>query len=627
MRWPYDDDEGTSPGPDTPSWACPEDLCTCHPPTGKEDPVEFSVMLLSSTGERMPGAICRVTYQGQVINEPQPNADGSGWITAKVPRTPSTVLVEWAPADAPKTPGYPFRRRYYVTLAAQQEPPKRRLQNLGYVRAFTLVDNVRDFQRAYGYEQQTGNLDDIKDDLVVYHDEGRAPLIDKAQDNGGGGGGSEPVQGPVMKIPLVQAKPGGKSSLVQGASQTDNLVGADGAPPQGGGGGDGDEQPKKADPQAPPPAPPARGNPSIGKGVAQVTRKLPSILKAIADIGKNPKDPKDNDANGDPAAPALFELVLVFADWTDPKDSTRNMWGFFWVFADALMWEVPTDATWGSWAGTTVEQQLPRKPYRGVTIGDRKRLLRLPCSAQEAQSAVDLLSFSQAELLAFDGGSDLNTTSSPDKVPCVMPTAELYALAYLQADVRIKPQALGTTGSLVPDTLLYNERMAKELDTQAKANTSLTRPFKSMADPGKIWVLAERMDTWNWCEGFCQWAFAAINYGWHDGITWDSAGKARVAKTAQSPGGCHPWSHIDYSQIFWPVAGWCLVKSVDETDATWKRTEAVYTDTNKTEMWRLVRTSGPVPAMRYRGQRPSDGPQPARPTNLSAKCKKKLGVP
>ncbi|MEP7122153.1 MAG: hypothetical protein ABJE95_14635 [Byssovorax sp.] len=599
MDWPYHDENDAASEP-APTWHCPDDSCECHEADVTEDEHEFSVMLLSPTGERMPGALCRIRYQDRVINEPQPNADGSGWVTAKVPRVPSTVVVEWAPANAPKTPGYPFRSRYYVELSAMHnEAGRQRLHNAGYSALLSVRENVKSFQRAYGYENVSGKLEDINDDLALYHDGASPPITNP---DPAGVSGLPPAQGLVKGVPGMQIGRDGKFSIV--SSQSNAKVG----PSDENGGtfddpaAEPDQKPEKLVPQAAPGDPPSLGGQSAGQGIVQNTRKLPSIVQAIADMGKDPAlDPT--------ATPALFELTLLSTEWTDPKDSSRTMWGFFWIFSDALMWEVPNDATWGGWKGTGVAQPLPLKPHGGVKITDRTRLVRLPCTGEEAQKATDMLLFSQGELL--DPSGELLQPASDDdaKVPCLVPTAELFDLSYLQADVRITPQNQTIT-SLVPNVLTYAEAVAKAFDQGVKKSTFLSGPPKSLGTPGKIWAIAERMDTWVFCKFFNNWAFACINHGFHDKISWDASGKASC-HAIQTKGGCHDWLHVDYSQIFSAVAGWCLVKGLNETSATWKRTEVVYRDK---DLSRLVRGDlGPVPALRYVGNVKNTAHPPAPP--------------
>jgi hypothetical protein len=310
-----------------------------------------------------------------------------------------------------------------------------------------------------------------------------------------------------------------------------------------------------------------------------ITRELPTLTAAIN------------------ANKALFELIPWYAEWSDPADASKNVWGFFWMFSDALMWEAPKSGKFGAWAGTGVAHPLPRKPFGGVAIADRTRLVRLPCTGKEATDAADLLKFSQADLVS-SGGSGIGV--APDgndgKLPSLLPTAELYDRTYLQADVRIAPQPKPPTPDLDADSLAYAKRVSQAFD---KAPTILGPPVgtrNSLGTPGKIWAIADRMDTWSCCPQFKQWVIACINHGFHNSIDYVQ-GKP-IARMVQNRGGCHPWNHEDYSQIFTVVAGWCWVKGPTDSAAGWKKTADVYLD--KT-LCRLVREKTPVPALRYRG--------------------------
>jgi len=324
----------------------------------------------------------------------------------------------------------------------------------------------------------------------------------------------------------------------------------------------------------------------FGEQAEGITRDLPTLTAAIA------------------ANKAAFELVPWYSEWTDPSDPSKTMWGFFWMFSDALMWEAPKTGKFASWAGTRVAHPLPRAPFGGVTISDRTRLVRLPCTGKEATDAADRLTFSQADLAR--SGSDLSV--SPDgndrKLPSLLPTAELYDRMFLQADVRIAPQPKPPSADLDGDSLAYAERVNQAF---AKAASSLTIPGatrNSIGTPGKIWAIADRMDTWACCPAFKHWVIACINHGFHTRIEY--VAQKPVARMVQNRGGCHNWLHEDYSQIFTAVAGWCLVQGPGESTATWKRTADVYLD--KT-LCRLVRDKTPVPALRYRGV--ASGPKPA----------------
>ncbi|MEZ4315772.1 MAG: hypothetical protein R3F14_47755, partial [Polyangiaceae bacterium] len=81
MDWPYGDDDGTQLEESAPSWECPDESCHCREQDLEAEQVEVSILLFDPIGERMAGALCRVLYQGRVLNQDQPNADGSGWVT------------------------------------------------------------------------------------------------------------------------------------------------------------------------------------------------------------------------------------------------------------------------------------------------------------------------------------------------------------------------------------------------------------------------------------------------------------------------------------------------------------------------------------------------------------------
>lgn len=174
--WPYDDD----PSPEKVTeltWRCPGDLCDCAE-LHEDEPLEsFSVLLRSHEGKVMAGARCRVLVHDRVVNEDTPNADGDGRITVEIPRAPTFARVEWAPADTPKEPIYPYRRRYYVDVKEQPrvEAARRRLHNLGFSSQENMRENVKAYQRHYGFPYINGFLDDIEDDLTAHHDDGVVP--------------------------------------------------------------------------------------------------------------------------------------------------------------------------------------------------------------------------------------------------------------------------------------------------------------------------------------------------------------------------------------------------------------------------------------------------------------------
>ena len=209
-------------------------------------------------------------------------------------------------------------------------------------------------------------------------------------------------------------------------------------------------------------------------------------------------------------------------------------------------------------------------------------------------ASADRLAFSQADLLASPD-SDLALPDANDKkLPSLLPTAELYDRTFMQADVRIAAQPTTITKDLDANALTY-----AALVTEAFAKAPPTVPGgtrNSLGTPGKIWAIADRMDTWVCCPKFKKWEFACINHGFH--IKLEHVNGKPIVRMHQNRGGCHPWVHEDYSQVFALVAGWCLVKGLSESAPSWKKTADVYLD--KT-LCKLVRERTPVPALRYHG--------------------------
>lgn len=187
--WPYDDEDPLAEATE-PTWACPGGTCDCHAPDEPVEKAPFSVLLRDHNGEVMPGARCRIIVNGRVVNDDKPYAGGDGRIEIEIARRPRMARVEWAPADTPLAPHYPYRKRYYVDLAetSAEEAARRRLANLGFDHYRTLRANIMEFQRELGYPEATGDLEDIELDLCRYHDEGTVPSPPPARtanDDGG----------------------------------------------------------------------------------------------------------------------------------------------------------------------------------------------------------------------------------------------------------------------------------------------------------------------------------------------------------------------------------------------------------------------------------------------------------
>lgn len=348
-----------------------------------------------------------------------------------------------------------------------------------------------------------------------------------------------------------------------------------------------------------PPAPPKITLAQHGKTTGQVAMAFKTVNDAIRD------------------GEALFEFVHIYSEWVNPANKSEVAWGFFWVFSDALMWEVPTSAPYDKWNGTSVEQPFPRNPHDGITIGDRKRLVRLPVKGIQANRAVEQISVSQTELLAASGGDIVGPDADDKPVKCVLPTSRLYDIAYMRAPVKIAPQFQPAMAHL-ERVFRYNEAVAKAIDqsiTQLNAQNlklgASTQPT-SLGTPGKIWSLDDGMDDWSCSSTDLKWLIACVNHGFHQTIV-PAANGAQKTTQIQTRGRAHSWEHFDYSQIFWAVAGWCLVKDINETRARWRKTRAIYKDGT---LFRLVRPLPPfrqtvVPALKYTGT--TTKPKPTAP--------------
>lgn len=174
--WPYEPATDQDDPDATPTWECPGGQCACHAPEpGELARVPHRITFYDHRAERMPGARCRILENGRLLNAAAPYADGAGAVEVEL--TPETrhLQVEWAPADLPDKPRYPFRKLYYVDVGLERDQNvERRLHNLGYGAHSTLFDNVCDFQESFG-RPVTGQSEDIEVELIAYHDTGTLP--------------------------------------------------------------------------------------------------------------------------------------------------------------------------------------------------------------------------------------------------------------------------------------------------------------------------------------------------------------------------------------------------------------------------------------------------------------------
>lgn len=617
MDWPYDDKDGEQPeAPAMPTWHCPEDRCQCAElKDDPEDDHEFSVRLFTALGQAMDGALCRITHQARVLNEDMPRADGDGWVKATVPHAPIFVLLEWAPKDAPKGPCYPFRKWHYVEVKEEKkEGLRRRLHNLGYVDR-SIRDQVSRFQRKHGYAKVTGELADIEEDLIDYHDNGRLPNAAEEGDS----------RHEHASPSLGKGELGDSQSEKHGFLPSTPLakLRTDGDDKDGGGG------------EVPPPATkskPQSGNALANPGGSAVKRDpLPTVPQAI-----NKKE-------------ALYEWyrLAVLREVEKPKsmpdppppapgDPPPKYYaiGYFWILGEALTWEVPNTPGYAWWT-ETVEHPLPANPHvwpgKTAPTINRKRLCRLPVSGKDAQAGADALVATQAELLTTepDDAEPITTAKSTTALPSLLPTPQLYDELYEQCDVPVEPQH---SGLLLPDKkktvgfITINDQdlaancyaygLNQEFQTKWAARQAEFKKYgntmrspRSIGTPGKIWAVADKMDKVGWSCIEMHWIYSCINYGFH----------RKGQPPFQTEGGQHPWGHWDYSQIFVAVAGWCLTFGPGDTDYTWRETASVYTDPFWSVLVRTGRSTKPIkkwtpaPQTKYVGEERHGNPPTVTP--------------
>lgn len=290
---------------------------------------------------------------------------------------------------------------------------------------------------------------------------------------------------------------------------------------------------------------------------------------------------------------AYFQFVSITTSFTD---STGEYRGTFWVLDDALKWIVPERFA------SFVESYDPMtgKVQNWTRSPSRRRNWRLPCSPRQAQEAAVLLRMRQADLPGARAQS-----SSTEREASLLLTPKLYDERYRQADLKIAPQTSADGVSL----MTMNQKLGLSIASN-RYNTLVNEaahrishadrtPRRMLADPGKIWVLTntvgERYKFFRTPEGrpTCKpdpaGHRATPNYGWH-------RSPADMRDVIQSVGNCHDADHIDYSQVFVVVAGWCEVTRPGESAPRWVRTAAVYqSDT----LHPLVSTGGKLRMIKY----------------------------
>src|SRR4051794_31981598 len=125
--WPYEPADGDPDEEGVPAWECPEALCECHPPEGeKAERRPHKIFFHDERAKKRSGARCRVFENGKLINLESPWADGAGAVSVEIFHSTRALRLEWAPAELPMDPHYPFRKAYHVDLGDHQDEGVRR---------------------------------------------------------------------------------------------------------------------------------------------------------------------------------------------------------------------------------------------------------------------------------------------------------------------------------------------------------------------------------------------------------------------------------------------------------------------------------------------------------------------
>jgi hypothetical protein len=290
---------------------------------------------------------------------------------------------------------------------------------------------------------------------------------------------------------------------------------------------------------------------------------------------------------------AYFEFVGITTSF---KNSTGEYHGRFWVLDDALKWIVPERFS------IFVESYDPMtaKVKNWTRSPSRRRNWRLPCTPEGAQEAAAVVKMGQADLPGARA-----TSSSTERLGSLLLTPKLYDERYRQADLKIAPQTVdGRVGLMEINKrkgLTFASNRYNTLVNEAAHRISQADPAprRMLADPGKIWVLTNTAgNTYKSyttpagqpsCRPDPAGTRATPNYGWHRSPT-------NIRDVIQNPGNCHGKGHIDYSQIFMVVAGWCEVTRPGQSAPTWVRTAEVY---QSDELHKLATYEGKLRKIRY----------------------------
>jgi hypothetical protein len=289
---------------------------------------------------------------------------------------------------------------------------------------------------------------------------------------------------------------------------------------------------------------------------------------------------------------AYFEFVSITTSFTNSSGEYR---GTFWVLDDALKWIVRE-----RFSGFTESYDpMTAKVQNWTRSPSRRRNWRLPCTPEGAQEAAAVLQMGQADLPGARA-----TSSSTERLGSLLLTPKLYDERYRQADLKIAPQTTDGRARLMDINkekgLTFASNRYNTLVNEAAHRISHADPAprRMLADPGKIWALTNtagqpyktfRIGDKLTCKPDPAGTRATPNYGWHRSPT-------NIRDVIQNPGNCHGKGHIDYSQVFVVVAGWCEVTRPGQTAPTWVRTAEVY---QSDELHKLATYEGKLRKIKY----------------------------
>ncbi len=131
----------------------------------------YRIRLTDARKDPLPFAKCRIEGAPDKVF----TCDEHG--IAEIPiedRSLASLNLEWEAADANPAGNYPWKNRFDVAVrSAEDEDCRRRLTHLGYA-GDTLSDQVMAYQTHFGLDP-TGKIDDIRGDLMDWHEGGTYP--------------------------------------------------------------------------------------------------------------------------------------------------------------------------------------------------------------------------------------------------------------------------------------------------------------------------------------------------------------------------------------------------------------------------------------------------------------------